>query len=144
MNLAMLRVLVVVAAAKAQTCPTFMNANKACACSQRENGVRRSIDACALDRPSAEHTRAERRCETVRKAGARPGLSKHRKCLLSCAGHNATLVPHTCCSGRHGGDTGPKRNGVRLVGVLCIILACVSVRKSNVTAPGHAIGAGSC
>ena len=66
-----------------------------------------------------------RRCETVRKAGARPGLSKHRKCLLTCAGHNATLVPHTCCSGRHGGDTGPKRNGVRLVGVLCIILAFV-------------------
>ena len=70
-------------------------------------------------------TRAKRRCETVRRAGARPGLSKHRKCLLTCAGHNATLVPHTCCSGRHGGDTGPKRNGVRLVGVLCIILAFV-------------------
>ena len=52
-------------------------------------------------------------------------MSKHRKCLLTCAGHNATLVPHTCCSGRHGGDTGPKRNGVRLVGVLCIILAFV-------------------
>ena len=105
-----------------------------------ERGVRVLCGA----RSTGHGTRAERRCETVRKAGARPGLSKHRKCLLTCAGHNATLVPHTCCSGRHGGDTGPKRNGVRLVGVLCIILACVSVRKSNVTAPGHAIGAGSC
>ncbi len=87
---------------------------------------RPTIDTCgARSTGRGTHTRAKRRCETVRKAGARPGLSKHRKCLLTCAGHNATLVPHTCCSGRHGGDTGPKRNGVRLVGVLCIILAFV-------------------